>query len=113
MTEQKKLIYEAKVLKALDHPTRLWMAKQLANGERCVCLFVDVIDTDSSTISKHLAVLKQVANACGIEYELEKITDINEIMNFGIMTTPGLAIDGKVLTAGQLLSSAEIEKLLS
>lgn len=61
MNEKDKMIYDAKakVLKALAHPTRLWMAEQLANGERCVCEFVDVIDADFSTISKHLAVLKQ------------------------------------------------------
>lgn len=47
------------MLKALAHPTRLWMAEQLAGEERCVCDFVDVIDVDFSTISKHLAVLKQ------------------------------------------------------
>jgi len=35
------------------------MAEQLANGERCVCEFVDMIDADFSTISKHLTVLKQ------------------------------------------------------
>jgi len=61
MNEQDKLIYEAKakVLKALAHPTRLWMAEQLADGERCVCEFADAVDADFSTISKHLAVLKQ------------------------------------------------------
>ncbi len=61
MNEKDKFIYDAKakVLKALAHPTRLWMAEQLADGERCVCEFADVIDADFSTISKHLAVLKQ------------------------------------------------------
>ena len=61
MTKKEKLIYEAKakVLKALAHPTRLWMAEQLGEGERCVCEFVDAIDADFSTISKHLSVLKQ------------------------------------------------------
>jgi len=61
MTKDDKTIYEAKakILKALAHPTRLWMTEQLANGERCVCEFVDVIDADFSTISKHLTVLKQ------------------------------------------------------
>ena len=61
MNEKDKMVYDAKakVLKALAHPTRLWMAEQLANGERCVYEFVDVIDADFSTISKHLAVLKQ------------------------------------------------------
>jgi ArsR family transcriptional regulator len=50
---------KAKVLKALAHPTRLWMAEQLSAGEMCVCEFVDQIDADFSTISKHLSVLKQ------------------------------------------------------
>ena len=53
--------FEAKaaILKALAHPTRLWMAEQLADGERCVCEFVDGLDIDFSTVSKHLSVLKQ------------------------------------------------------
>lgn len=61
MTAKEKIQYEAKtrVLKALAHPTRLWMAEQLAGGEKCVCEFVDKIDADFSTISKHLSVLKQ------------------------------------------------------
>ena len=61
MTDKEKTLCEAKakVLKALAHPTRLWMAEQLAGGERCVCEFVDQIDADFSTISKHLSVLKQ------------------------------------------------------
>jgi ArsR family transcriptional regulator len=49
----------AAVLKALAHPTRLWIVEQLAGGERCVCEFVDAVDADFSTVSKHLSVLKQ------------------------------------------------------
>jgi ArsR family transcriptional regulator len=61
LNSKDKMIYEAKakVLKALAHPTRLWMAEQLAEGERCVCEFVNAIDADFSTVSKHLSVLKQ------------------------------------------------------
>lgn len=61
MTEKEKALLTAKanILKALGHPTRLWMAEQLADGEKCVCEFVENIDADFSTISKHLAVLKQ------------------------------------------------------
>ena len=62
MTDREKALYQAKadVLKALSHPTRLWMAEQLAGGERCVCEFVEDVDADFSTVSKHLSVLKQV-----------------------------------------------------
>jgi len=68
MNQKEKRMYEAKakVLKALAHPTRLWMAEQLADGERCVCEFADAVDADFSTISKHLSVLKQAGI---VEYE--------------------------------------------
>jgi DNA-binding transcriptional ArsR family regulator len=61
MTEKEKALIEAKanILKALGHPTRLWMAEQLADGEKCVCELAEHIDADFSTISKHLTVLKQ------------------------------------------------------
>ncbi len=61
MDAGEKALYEAKaaVLKALAHPTRLWMVGQLAGGELCVCKFVEALDADFSTISKHLSVLKQ------------------------------------------------------
>lgn len=61
MTDKEKAMIEAKanVLKALGHPTRLWMAEQLADGEKCVCELGEYIDADFSTISKHLSVLKQ------------------------------------------------------
>lgn len=61
MDKKQKALIEAKanVLKALGHPTRLWMAEQLAEGEKCVCELAEFIDADFSTISKHLSVLKQ------------------------------------------------------
>ena len=52
------------------------------------------------------------ARELGIEYELEKITDINEITKLGVMITPGLAVDGCVKSSGKLLSAAEIKELL-
>lgn len=52
------------------------------------------------------------ARELGIEYELTKVTDINEIINFGVMSTPGLAIDGKVVLSGRVAAPAEIKKLL-
>lgn len=61
MNDKEKALIEAKanILKALGHPTRLWMAEQLASGERCVCELAEGIDADFSTISKHLSILKQ------------------------------------------------------
>ena len=52
------------------------------------------------------------ARALGLEYELVKVTDINEIMKFGIMMTPGLAVDGDVKTVGKVLPVDDIKKVL-
>jgi len=51
-------------------------------------------------------------NELGRDFELEKISDINEIMKFGVMMTPGLAIDGDVKSTGKVLSVEEIKKLV-
>ena len=53
------------------------------------------------------------AKALGLEYELEKVTDLNAIIDAGVMTTPALAVDGTVKSAGRVLSVEEIKKLLS
>ncbi len=47
------------------------------------------------------------------DYEIIKVTDINEITKFGAMITPALAIDGKVRSVGKVLSKEEIKKILS
>jgi ArsR family transcriptional regulator len=54
----KRIQAKAKIFKALGHPSRLLVVEELANGERCVCELVDMIGADFSTVSKHLAVLK-------------------------------------------------------
>jgi DNA-binding transcriptional ArsR family regulator len=48
----------AKIMKALAHPTRLFIIDMLADGEKCVCELNRMIDADGSTVSKHLAVLR-------------------------------------------------------
>ena len=52
------------------------------------------------------------AKDLGIEYKIEKVTNINEIMKFGVMMTPALAIDGKVKVVGKVISAEEIKKLI-
>lgn len=63
------------------------------------------------------AKLKENAEAAaknaGIEATVEKVTDINVMMGFGIMMTPALVIDGEVKSVGKLLSPDEIKKLLA
>jgi ArsR family transcriptional regulator len=49
----------AKVMKAMAHPSRLFVIQQLSYGEHCVCELRDMIGADLSTVSKHLSVLKE------------------------------------------------------
>jgi len=53
------------------------------------------------------------AKALGIEYVIEKVTDINEIMKFGVMMTPALAVDGQVKVVGKVPDADVIKKLLA
>ena len=53
------------------------------------------------------------AKALGIEYEIEKVTDINEIMKFGVMMTPALAVDGQVKVVGKVPEPDAIRGMLA
>ena len=55
---------------------------------------------------------KVAAAAAGKQAEIVKVTDYGEIAAHGVMSTPGLAIDDKVVSVGKVLSPAEIEPLL-
>lgn len=53
------------------------------------------------------------ANQLGLDFEIGKVTSINEIMEFGVMMTPGLVVDGDVKSSGKLLSVDEIKEILA
>ena len=53
------------------------------------------------------------AKALGIEYTIEKVTDINEIMKFGVMMTPALAVDGQVKVVGKVPGPEAIKAMLA
>jgi small redox-active disulfide protein 2 len=57
--------------------------------------------------------VEAAAWALGLECEMEKVTDIAEIMKFGVMLTPALAVDGVVKSYGRVLSQEEIKKLIA
>ncbi len=52
------------------------------------------------------------AKELGIEYTIEKVTDINEIMAFGVMMTPALVVDGEVKVVGKAPSPEDIKDML-
>jgi small redox-active disulfide protein 2 len=55
---------------------------------------------------------EEAAGAAGLDFELEKVTELNQIMAFGVLMTPALVVDGQVKTVGTVPSVEEIKKLL-
>ncbi len=74
---------------------------------------VQILGTGCPKCKKLAENAEIAAKALGIEYEIEKVTDINEIMKFGVMITPALAVDGQVKIAGKVPSPEDIEKMIS
>lgn len=58
-TTQAHLEARAKIIKAMAHPTRLFIVDELSRRERCVCELTEMIGADVSTVSKHLAILRE------------------------------------------------------
>ena len=56
---------------------------------------------------------EKAANDLGIEYELVKVSDINDIMSFGVMMTPALAVDGEVKISGKVPDIDAIKELIA
>ncbi len=57
--------------------------------------------------------VEAAANELGIEYQLHKVTDIQAIIQAGIMRTPALTVDGKVMFYGRVPSIVELKKMLA
>jgi small redox-active disulfide protein 2 len=55
---------------------------------------------------------EKAAQSLGLQYELEKVTDLNRIMSFGVMMTPALVVDGKVKVAGKVPNLNELKTML-
>jgi small redox-active disulfide protein 2 len=73
---------------------------------------IQILGTGCPKCRKLAENAEAAAKSIGIEYQIEKVTDINEIMKFGVMMTPALAVDGRVKIAGKVPSSEEIEKMI-
>ena len=60
MDEKSRAKYSAraKIIKAMAHPTRLFIVDELSKGEHCVCELTEMVGADMSTVSKHLTILK-------------------------------------------------------
>lgn len=74
---------------------------------------IKVLGTGCSKCKTVQANAEKAVRELGLDVEVEKVTDMREIMAFQVMSTPGLVIDGEVKATGRVPSADEIKKMLS
>jgi small redox-active disulfide protein 2 len=75
-------------------------------------MLIQVLGTGCAKCKTLHEIVKKAVQEIGVEAQVEKVEDIQQIMAFEILMTPGLVIDGKVKTAGRVPSAEEIKKLI-
>ena len=74
---------------------------------------LQILGTGCPKCRKLAETTDEAAKSLGLEYRMEKVTDIRAIMGFGVMMTPALAVDGVVKVSGKVPSAEEMKKILS
>ncbi|GAB4285784.1 MAG: thioredoxin family protein [Coriobacteriia bacterium] len=76
-------------------------------------MVIKILGSGCCNCTKLADVAKQAADELGLDVTIEKVTDIADIMAYGIMSTPGLVVDEEVRIAGRVPSLAEVKTVLS
>lgn len=74
---------------------------------------IKVLGTGCTNCKNTIALIDQVAKSKGVEVSLEKVEELRDIMCYGVMSTPGVVINGKVVHAGGVPSRDKIEQWLT
>jgi small redox-active disulfide protein 2 len=74
---------------------------------------IEVLGSGCNNCQRLEANAREAATLAGVEAKITKVTDYAEIMAYGIMSTPGLVIDGKVVSYGRVPSAGDIAAWLS
>ena len=74
---------------------------------------IKVLGTGCANCRTTIALIEQVAKASGVAVTLQKVEELRDIMSYGVMSTPGVVIDGKVVHAGGVPGRAKIEQWLA
>jgi small redox-active disulfide protein 2 len=74
---------------------------------------IQILGTGCPKCKKLTENAEKAAHELEGDYEIIKVTDINEIIKFGVMMTPGLAVNNEVKSAGKVLSTEEIKKIIA
>ncbi len=70
---------------------------------------IKVLGTGCTNCKITLKLIEEVAAAKGVEVQLEKVEELKDIMSYGVMSTPGVVIDGKVVHAGGVPARTKVE----
>jgi small redox-active disulfide protein 2 len=73
---------------------------------------IQVLGPGCPNCKKLAALTEQAATELGLDYELEKVTEITRFAEFGVMATPALVVDGKVMVSGRVPCEEEVRKML-
>lgn len=73
---------------------------------------IEVLGTGCSKCTTLFEQVKKVVASKGLFVQIEKVEDLTQIMNYRVMSTPALVIDGEVKSMGKTLSEADIEQLI-
>ena len=73
---------------------------------------IQVLGPGCAKCDKLAANARQAAEELGLDYALEKVTDLTEIVKFGVMTTPALVVDGEVKLVGKAANAKYVKNLL-
>ena len=74
---------------------------------------IQILGTGCEKCQKLTENTAAAAEELGVPYELEKVTNLQEIMKFGVMRTPALVVDGKIVSSGKVPTVDELKKLLT
>jgi len=74
---------------------------------------IKVLGTGCANCKSTLKLIEEAARAKGVEIKLEKVEDLKDIMGYGVMSTPGVVIDGEVVHAGGVPSREKIVQWLN
>lgn len=74
---------------------------------------IEILGTGCAKCKALFANVQKAVSEMGISAEIEKVEDYHQIANYGVMTTPALAVDGNVKLAGRVANPEEIKQMLS
>jgi len=74
---------------------------------------IEILGTGCPKCNLLEATAKAAADKLGVKYEIDHVKDINEFMRRGVMITPALAVNGKVVVAGKVPREAEVTAILT